>query len=786
MSSPVFVGLGGIAFKYYMLFQHQSVPEETSADEPSWQLGVAPGPYIKQRSRSVFMHMGKSVAFLGLDCRTERTREQIMTQGSYDAIFDRCHHEIIQGETRHLIVLLGVPIAYPRLVWLENLLTSRIMDPVKAVGRTGILGGFLNKFDGGVEILDDLDDHWTAKNHKDERKWFIEELQDLAVAKSVRITILGGDVHLAAIGQFYSNPKFRIPKDRDYRYMPNIISSAIVNTPPPEMMADVLNKRNKVHWFDKDTCEDMIPIFTHDVNGQRRNNKRLLPRRNWCSIREYLPGSTPPPTPPLEETPMSTPGSEQYPPGRIRRSLSLTRGDSRPANLLRRLSGRNRRSESVDEGFNGPPTTHHRAFDNQADQAPVRPPPSTSFNTHRDSYFPPQSSQPTHDLNRSSSLPTTRPNNFQRRPTTLSMKKAKRGGAVENADIDDHINLEGGLDITLNCEATQADPAGITVPYRLLVPRLWYRPEEDILATEGAHLRAGEQQQAKKGGLLRGFSLRRKPEHEHHHHVESNTRLEHEVQHESHDSHNGNGNGNQNRSFAAEHTASGALPPKTTQQQYYPPPLPFSQSQSQHQPARPLPSQPQAQPRAQPLPPQNSNRPPSERSYSDSASYNGSSSGPDSGIDEDEYNRRRTGGFASRFVRSLSLRNRNKARRREEEEEEEYDDGERPVDQVFEYQDRVKVHERGSTAPPPSYSTHVVAQPHSHSQPQPQQQHPSQRAREEEEEEYYDAGIPRRMGSNRLQKNQRVDSGGSGKGQQDWPLGYSGVEAYKERKRRWF
>ena len=29
--------------------------------------------------------------------------------------------------------------------------------------------------------------------------------------------------------------------------MPNIVSSAIVNTPPPDMMADVLNKRNKIH-----------------------------------------------------------------------------------------------------------------------------------------------------------------------------------------------------------------------------------------------------------------------------------------------------------------------------------------------------------------------------------------------------------------------------------------------------------------------------------------------------------------------------------------------------------
>jgi hypothetical protein len=48
----------------------------------------------------------------------------------------------------------------------------------------------LNRFDGGVEVLDDLDDHWTAKNHKQERSVVIEDLQDLAADKSIRVTIL--------------------------------------------------------------------------------------------------------------------------------------------------------------------------------------------------------------------------------------------------------------------------------------------------------------------------------------------------------------------------------------------------------------------------------------------------------------------------------------------------------------------------------------------------------------------------------------------------------------------
>lgn len=108
MSTPVFTGLGAVAYKYYMLFQHHSVSAETEKDEPSWLLGAQPGPYITELSRNVFMSLGKKIAFLGLDCRTERQRAIILSNETYDIIFDRLRHEIIEGETQHLIVLLGV------------------------------------------------------------------------------------------------------------------------------------------------------------------------------------------------------------------------------------------------------------------------------------------------------------------------------------------------------------------------------------------------------------------------------------------------------------------------------------------------------------------------------------------------------------------------------------------------------------------------------------------------------------------------------------------------------
>lgn len=471
MSNRVFTGLGAVAFKYYMLFQHQSLPAETTQEEPSWLLGASPGPYINELSRSVFMFLGRKVAFLGLDCRTERMRDEVLSQESYDVIFDRCRAEIIEGETKHLMVMLGVPIAYPRLNFLENLLTSRVMDPVKALGRTGALGGFVNKFDGGVEILDDLDDHWTAKHHKAERNWFIQELQELAAEKSVRVTILGGDVHLGAVGQFYSNKKLGVPKDQDHRYMPNVVSSAIVNTPPPVMMADVLNKRNKIHHLDPETDEDMIPMFERDVDGTKRNNKHLLPRRNFCVIREYQPGHTPPASPaPKESQEFGERFEEgrgrdtQYPPSSMKRTMSLS---GAPGRLVRRLSGSRNKNPPMSLGQQ--PGSMRRSSSQGSASGWGNMQRSNSMSAAQD---------PNH--------PSFDPRGqFRRRPTNLSVKEARKaaakGGADDGLDGRDPsaIDLEGGLDVSLCMEVDQTDPLGKTEPYRLLVPALWYQGPGD-------------------------------------------------------------------------------------------------------------------------------------------------------------------------------------------------------------------------------------------------------------------------------------------------------------------
>ena len=333
MRCAVFRGIGGVSFKYYCLFQHHTAPpastfttdapetmhatekgtagidprqiEKTyvykrTADDPSWIVGKRPGPYVEERSRSLYMRLGKRIAFCGIDARTERTRKQVNYPETYDMIFDRLKSEFkaSRGDINHLILLLGVPIAYPRLAWLENILSSPLVGPIKFVSkRFGVAGGLFNKFDGSVDLLDDLDDHYTARHHKTERRELIVRLQKLAQEFSIRVTILGGDVHLGALGRFYSNPENDINAEHDPRYMANIISSAITNKPPPKAVANLLARRNKIHHLrDGNTDETLLKLFNEQPGGKMKgaaNNYCTMPSRNYACITEVPGDHTP-------------------------------------------------------------------------------------------------------------------------------------------------------------------------------------------------------------------------------------------------------------------------------------------------------------------------------------------------------------------------------------------------------------------------------------------------------------------------------------------------------------
>lgn len=87
-------------------------------EEPSYIIGSKPGPYVAEHSRSIYARLGARIAFFGIDARTERTRHQVNYPETYQIIFDRLKKELTAAAAssnpiQHLIVLLGIPIAYP-------------------------------------------------------------------------------------------------------------------------------------------------------------------------------------------------------------------------------------------------------------------------------------------------------------------------------------------------------------------------------------------------------------------------------------------------------------------------------------------------------------------------------------------------------------------------------------------------------------------------------------------------------------------------------------------------
>ncbi|ORX52305.1 hypothetical protein DM01DRAFT_1336688 [Hesseltinella vesiculosa] len=268
------------ASRFYYLFQQHTVMSK--AAEHGMIPGVAPTCY------HIVTSLGRGIVLLSLDARGERTKFDVCQPRSYDVIFDHMHRRLAnQPSTAHVLVLTGVPLIYPRLTLFEKAMESASGFNLSTLaGKTGvihnIISGQLNQWNGDPELLDDMNDHWTAGNHEVERRHFIEKLQFMAREKSVRVSFLGGDVHCCGAGRLYSKD-MKQREEGDPYLMVQIISSAIVNIPPPQALLTILNQNSSYITFDGNVEEKMYNLFKRSPNGNTRQNKKLMGMRNYCA-----------------------------------------------------------------------------------------------------------------------------------------------------------------------------------------------------------------------------------------------------------------------------------------------------------------------------------------------------------------------------------------------------------------------------------------------------------------------------------------------------------------------
>jgi len=292
--SPVFNAIGSRGLFFYLLFQCFINTEVDGLNDhrgahtfQSVIIGQR-GPYVPFPSHSFLTTLGPNCHILLLDCRAERKKKQVCSDLEYKKVLERLYK--LPAQVEHLVVLLGIPIAYPRLNFMENMLDGKF-NPLTLLAKRGTIKGFSNKFNSEAELLDDLNDHWTSKGHKAERNKFILVMQEFAAKTHTRVTFLSGDVHCAAVGVLKTLVKDRKHADIDpvvdHRYMLNVVTSAIVNTPPPNAVVSLVSSRatkahKTLHNFETD--ETMIPLFTTDTDGSTGNSKTIMGRRNWCSV----------------------------------------------------------------------------------------------------------------------------------------------------------------------------------------------------------------------------------------------------------------------------------------------------------------------------------------------------------------------------------------------------------------------------------------------------------------------------------------------------------------------
>lgn len=242
-ASPVFKGVFEIARKHFITFQlHGSSADK---DDTAYITGLS------------FGHAFGSLGVLAVDMRSERSQEQVLSLDSWNQIFKWVDE---RKTLKHLLVMSSIPVAHPTF---------------------GLLESLLGLVPGQQEIEDDLRDHWSSRSHQAERVRLIHRLFSFAATEQTRVTILSGDVHIAALGIIESRRTGDIANNS--QVINQLTSSGIVHPAPPALVAFALDR-----LFDN--TENVDRGITATMEKFPGTQKRFLAGRNWLSLEPDEPG----------------------------------------------------------------------------------------------------------------------------------------------------------------------------------------------------------------------------------------------------------------------------------------------------------------------------------------------------------------------------------------------------------------------------------------------------------------------------------------------------------------
>ncbi len=231
--SPTFQCVWEAAREQFALFQLAASPD-----------ALPPGFADRGGSHFGWAFRVGRVGLIAPDLRSQRTRRGVLDEDAREWLFQTLH---TMADCERIFLLSTVPLANLNLSALER---------------------FVVFLPGQQGYQDDLRDQWQSYVHRAEWRHLVHRLFEFTGASGTPLTVLSGEIHLAAHGHLERRGAGRIDQ---------LISSGIAHHPPPRWLArlyDILARRPRT--FGDGITMRMVPLPGHGC--------RYLASRNWLSL----------------------------------------------------------------------------------------------------------------------------------------------------------------------------------------------------------------------------------------------------------------------------------------------------------------------------------------------------------------------------------------------------------------------------------------------------------------------------------------------------------------------
>jgi hypothetical protein len=253
----VFDAIWTAASKAFAVFQQHLKDDERrpgAIGQASADWWRQPDKQETRKGAFSFAYTVGNITILAIDMRSQRTSQtQVVSKKHWDEIYDWMSNAMPSKAGSHLLVMSSIPVVYPGF------------DTVESV---------LGIFPGHQDLEDDLRDHWNSQPHKGERVRMVHQLLDVPIKKNVRVTIVSGDVHVAALGIIQNT---REPAPTIDTTINQLISSGVVHPGPGAVVLFALH-----HLFDStdEIDRDIVGRMLQFPGSQ----SKFLGGRNYLSL----------------------------------------------------------------------------------------------------------------------------------------------------------------------------------------------------------------------------------------------------------------------------------------------------------------------------------------------------------------------------------------------------------------------------------------------------------------------------------------------------------------------